>query len=398
MPILDGVKILDLSQHMPGHHGTLLLGDMGADILRIEAPTMPTRGGLSARREPAPEERQRSQAFDALGRNKRSIALNLKDERGRDIFYKLAREADVVLEGFRPGVVKRLGVDYATISKMNPRIVYASISGYGQDGPYSQMAGHDINYIAQSGALSVIGPQPDEPPAMPMNFMADLAGGGTMAALGIVSALFNRERSGRGQFIDISMAEGAMQLTSSMLSSYLGSGRVPVRGRETFSGSVVYYNTYQCQDGKWISIDCIEPYFYESFCRELGRDDWLPDQHAEPDRQAEMIAAAREIFRTRTRDEWHEALNKHDLCAMRILGIDEMADDPHVQARGMIMELDHPKMGRVKQVGSAIKFSETPSSFRSFAPAKGEHTDEVLTELGFGSDGIAALRADGVVV
>ncbi len=398
MPILDGVKILDLSQHMPGHHGTMLLGDMGADILRIEAPTMPTRGGLPSRHEPPPEERQRSQAFDALGRNKRSIALNLKDERGREIFYKLAREADVVLEGFRPGVVKRLGVDYETISKLNPRIVYASISGYGQDGPYSQLAGHDINYIAQSGALGVIGPQPDEPPAMPMNFLADLAGGGTMAALGIVAALLNRERIGHGQFIDISMAEGAMQLTSSMLSAYLGSGRVPIRGRETFSGSLVYYNTYQCKDGKWISIGCIEPYFYESFCRELGREDWLPDQHAEPDKQAEMITAAREIFLTRTRDEWHEVLNKHDLCAMRVLGIDEMADDPHVQSRGMIMELDHPKLGHVKQVGSAIKFSESPSSFRSFAPAKGEHTDAILTELGFGSDGIGALRNDGVVV
>ena len=398
MLTLDGVKILDMSQYTPGHHGTMLLGDMGADILKIEAPTVTIRGGLSSRREPPPEERQRSQAFDALGRNKRSIAINLKDERGREIFYKLAREADVVLEGFRPGVVKRLGVDYQTISKINQRIVYASLSGYGQDGPYSQMAGHDINYIAQSGALGVIGPAPDEPPVIPMNFLADLAGGGTMAALGIVAALLNRERSGRGQFIDISMAEGAMQLTSSMLSSYLGSGRVPVRGRESHSGSVVYYSVYQCKDGKWISIGCIEPYFYESFCRELGREDWLPDQHADPGRQAEMIAAAREIFLTRTRDEWHEALNRHDLCAMRILAMDEMADDPHVRARGMIMELQHPKIGRVKQMGSAIKFSETPSSFRSFAPARGEHTDAVLKELGYATDQVAALRDDGVVV
>ena len=398
MPVLDGVKILDLSQHMPGHHCTLLLGDMGADILKIEAPTMPSRGGLSARREAPPEERKRSQAYDALGRNKRSIGLNLKEKRGKEIFYKLARETDVVLEGFRPGVVKRLGVDYGTISKLNPRLVYASISGYGQDGPYSQLAGHDINYIAQSGTLNIIGPDRDGPPAIPMNFLADLAGGGTTAALGIVAALFHREQSGRGQFIDISMAEGAMQLTSAMLSGFLGSGRLPVRGGESFSGNVVYYNVYQCKDDKWISIGCIEPYFYESFCRELGREDWLPHQHAEPEKQAEMITAAREIFRTRTRDEWHEALNQHDLCAMRILDAAEIVADPHVRAREMIIELQHPEMGPVKQIGSALKFSEGQSPFRFFAPGKGQNTDEVLAELGYGAEPIAALRADGVVV
>jgi len=398
MPVLDGVKVLDLSQHMPGHHCSMLLGDMGADVLKIEAPSLPTRGGQAARSEPSPEERERSLAFDSLNRNKRSIVLNLKDSRGRDIFHQLARRADVVLEGFRPGVVARLSVDYQTISEMNPRIVYASISGYGQDGPFSQLAGHDINYIAESGTLSVIGPDPEGPPVMPMNFLADLAGGATTTALGIVAALFHREKTGRGQFVDLSMTDGALQLTASMLSRYFETGRVPVRGLETFSGSLVYYNVYQCQDGKWISIGCIESYFYESFCRELGREDWIPLQHVDLETHAKMIAEAREIFKTRTRDEWYEALNRHDLCAQRVLDAGELAAEPYLQAREMVIERQHPVLGPVKQVGTALKFSESPAVFRGFAPNKGQHTDEVLAELGHSADQIAALRADGVVI
>src|SRR5581483_6123883 len=238
-------------------------------------------------------------AYNALGRNKRSIVLNLRSDEGRAVFMELAKDTDVVLEGFRPGVVKRLGVDYEAVSAVNPRVVYCSLSGFGQTGPYSQLVGHDINYISVAGALGLIG-WPDTPPAIPMNLLADFAGGGLHAAFAILAAIIARDRSGRGQYVDIAMSDGVLYLLASAVSGYFQSGNVPTRGATMLNGAAAHYNVYECADGKWISIGSLEPHFWANLCKVMGREDFLPHQNNREKRD-EIAAHFRATFKTKTR-------------------------------------------------------------------------------------------------
>jgi len=380
---LDDVRILDLSRLAPGPFCTMLLGDLGADVLVVEAPA-DSKAGRGVGRGP--------EAHDALGRNKRSIILNLRDEAARDVFYRLADESDVVVEGFRPGVVQRLGVDYETLSKRNPRLVYCSLSGYGQTGPYSQLVGHDINYISVGGALGMNG-WPGQPPAIPMNIIADFAAGGLHAAYGILAALHARGRTERGQYVDIAMSDGVLYLLAMSVGGYFATGGVPRPGATLLNGSAPNYNVYQCRDGGWISLGSLEPHFWANLCRTLGREDLIPHQY-DASRREEVFAYFRERFLTKTRDEWFELLKQTDICAAPVYGLDEALSDPHNLARDMVVEVAHPG-GRVKQVGIATKLSETPGAVRAIAPAPGQHTDEVLASLGFDAAAIAALRERG---
>jgi crotonobetainyl-CoA:carnitine CoA-transferase CaiB-like acyl-CoA transferase len=401
---LEGLKVLDLSRLAPGPFCSMLLGDLGADVLLVEAPPdqLPGRGlaggsparaqaqGVGATVRPAS-----GPAYNALGRNKRSIVLNLRSDEGRAVFMDLAKDADVVLEGFRPGVVKRLGVDYEAVSAINPRVVYCSLSGFGQTGPYSQLVGHDINYISVAGALGLIG-WPDTPPAIPMNLLADFAGGGLHAAFAILAAIIARERSGRGQYVDIAMSDGVLYLLASAISGYFQSGNVPTRGATMLNGAAAHYNVYECADGKWISIGSLEPHFWANLCRVMGREDFLPHQN-DRDMRAEISDHFRRTFRTKTRDEWFEIMKQTDICVAPVYALDEALNDPQNLARGMVIEVDHPELGKVKQVGIGPKFSETPGAVRSTAPRPGQHTDEVLTALGYPAEKIAALREKGAV-
>lgn len=397
---LEGIKVLDLSRLAPGPFCSMLLGDLGADVLLVEAPPeqLPGRGmavpGAAVGGGPRPQ--SRGAAFNALGRNKRSIVINLREQEGREVFYRLARDADVVLEGFRPGVVKRLGVDYETVRTINPRVVYCSLSGYGQDGPYAQLVGHDINYISIGGALGLIG-WPDTPPAIPMNLLADFAGGGMHAAFAILAALIARGRTGAGQYVDIAMSDGVLYLLASAVSGVLASGSVPRRGSTLLNGGAPHYNVYECADGKWISIGSLEPHFWANLCKTLGREDLLPHQNAR-DRWDETAAFFKETFKTKTRDEWFEILKQTDICAAPVYDLDEALTDPQNLARQMVVEVDHPELGKVRQVGIGPKLSETPGSVRSVAPTPGQHTDEVLRAAGYTEAEIASLRSKGVVV
>jgi crotonobetainyl-CoA:carnitine CoA-transferase CaiB-like acyl-CoA transferase len=383
---LEDVHILDLSRLVPGPFCTMLLGDLGADVLLIEPPPdsragqAPSVGG---------------EAYNALGRNKRSIVLNLRDDEARQVFYRLTESADVVLEGFRPGVVQRLGVDYETLREKNPRLVYCSLSGYGQTGPYAGLVGHDINYISVGGALGMIG-WPDQPPAIPMNVIADFAGGGLHAAYAILAALHARERTGRGQFVDIAMSDGVLYLLTQHISSYFATGRAPEAGRTVLNGSAPNYNVYQCRDGGWISLGSLEPHFWANLCRAMGLEDLIPHQYDGAKRD-EIFAHFREQFKTKTRDEWFEILKQTDICAAPVYGLDEALNDPHNQARGMVVEVEHPEAGRVRQVGVGTKLSETPGAVRSAAPSPGQHTDDVLASLAYDAAAIAALRERGAV-
>ncbi|HXH20836.1 MAG TPA: CaiB/BaiF CoA-transferase family protein [Dehalococcoidia bacterium] len=393
---LEGLKVLDLSRLAPGPFCSMLLGDLGADVLLVEAPPeqLPGRQPGQGQRPPGAGQ-GRGQAYNALGRNKRSIVLNLRSEEGREVFYKLARDADVVLEGFRPGVVSRLGVDYDTVSKINPRIIYCSLSGYGQTGPYNQLVGHDINYISIGGALGLIG-WPDTPPAIPMNLLADFAGGGLHAAFAILAAVIAREKTGRGQYVDIAMSDGVLYLLASAISGYFASGNVPSRGATMLNGAAPHYNVYECADGKWLSLGSLEPHFWANLCKTVGREDFIPHQN-DPAKRPEIAAYFKQTFKTKTRDEWFAIMQQTDICVGPVYALDEALADPQNLARGMVVEVEHPDLGKVKQVGIGPKLSDTPGAVRSTAPAPGQHTDSVLASLGYSAAEIAALREKGAV-
>jgi len=387
MMALEGVRVLDLSRLAPGPFCTMLLGDLGADVLVIEPPLDSRAGQGAPGRSP--------EAYNALGRNKRSMIMNLRDDEVRAVFHKLAETADVVVEGFRPGVVQRLGVDYETLRAKNGRLIYCSLSGYGQTGPYAGLVGHDINYISVGGALGMIG-WPDTPPAIPMNVIADFAGGGLHAAYAVVAALYAREQTGRGQYLDIAMSDGVLYLLAMSISGYFAGGSVPKPGRTVLNGGAPHYNVYQCADGGWISLGSLEPHFWANLCRAMGREDFIPHQY-DSSKRDEVFAHFRERFKTKTRDEWFEILKQTDICVAPVYALDEALDDAHNLARDMVIGLDHPELGKVKQVGIGTKFSETPGAVRSTAPAPGQHTDEVLAFLGYDAERIRALRERGAV-
>ncbi len=390
---LDGITVLDLSRLAPGPYCSMLLADFGADVTLVEAvPGASAKLGSGSAA--SPEAARRAAAYNALGRGKRSIALNLKTEAAREIFYELVRGADVVLEGFRPGVVKRLGVDYATVSAVNPRIVYCSLSGFGQTGPYSNLVGHDINYIAIGGALGVIG-RPGTAPAIPVNLLADFAGGGLMAAFAICAALLARAHTGRGQEVDIAMSDGVLSLMTSAMVGLFSTSQ-PLRPGEGFlTGARPWYDTYRCSDGRWFSIGSIEPHFYEALCRVLGAGEFLEQQH-DTSAWPAMRACFEAAFATKTADEWMAIMSRHDICAAPVLEQENIATDPHNLARGMIASVETPA-GAVPQVGIAPKLSETPGRIRGSAPLTGEHTDDTLAAIGYDAERIAALRAEGAI-
>lgn len=388
---LEGIKVLDLSRLAPGPFCSMLLADMGADVLLVEAPADGKLTPIGVRGADA----EKAQAYNSLSRNKRSIVLNLREADAREIFYRLASTADVVLEGFRPGVVKRLGVDYDTLKERNPRIVYCSLSGYGQTGPYSQMVGHDINYISVGGALGMIG-WPGQPPTIPMNVIADFAGGGLHAAYGIMVALLARERTGRGQYVDIAMSDGVLYLLASLTGSVLMGGASPGRGTTILNGSVPHYNVYECADGGWVSVGSLEPHFWVNLCKAMGREDYIPHQW-DGARREEISAYFRAQFKTRTRDEWFAVLRQTDICAAPIYSLEEALNDPHNRARDMVVEVEHPTLGKVPHVGVGTKLSDTPGSVRTTAPAAGQHTDGVLASLGYDAAAVSSLRERGVV-
>ena len=400
MPALEGIKILDFCRNAPGMFCTTVLADLGADGLMIERPMDETRSAYEklVAGIDGPEAERRHAAFNALQRNKRSIALNLKEPEAQKIFHKLAETADVVVEGFRPGVMDRLSAGYEKVHSLNPRAVYCSVSGYGQDGPYSQMAGHDINYISFAGALGLIGPESGKP-SIPLNLIADYAGGGLCGAIGILAALMAREKTGRGQYVDIAMSEGVLYMLSGMISDVLARGTSLQRGGNRLNGGAPYYNVYRTKDDRYFSIAALEPWFWENLCRALDREDLLPHQEATGAKQAEVEQALTEAFLTKTRDEWFEALKDSNISVGKVYSLEEALDDPQAQHRGMVLEVEAPDIpeGKVRQVATPIHLSETPGEVRHLGSVTGQHTSEVLEELGFEGAAVADLKRRQVV-
>ncbi|HET8578002.1 MAG TPA: CoA transferase, partial [Methylomirabilota bacterium] len=358
MGVLDGIKVIELARVPPAELPGMMFADMGADVLKIETPLD----------QPEDDDSKRRAAFVYVNRNKRSLALNMKAPEGQAVFKRLAAAADVIIEGFRPGVMKRLGADYESIRALNPRVIYCSLSGFGQTGPYRDYPAHDGNYLSLAGVLGLIG-EPDRKPVFPLNLVADYAGASLHGALGVMFALFARERTGKGQHVDVSYLDTSVALLAATpnMRFFFSDGLAPKRGEGFLGGSYPYYAVYETKDRKLLTIGCTEPWLWENFCKAIGRPDFVrfartADQFVRA-ANAEEIKAREEIeaiIRTRTRDEWYERLVKADVCVGKVYDAEEVPSDPQIRHRQMVVEVEHPTHGRVKQFGIAIKMSDTP--------------------------------------
>jgi len=386
---LQDIRVLDLTWLGPGPFCSTLLGDLGADIIKIHEPDVERRGGFIKHMLPDSPE------HPGL-RNCRVMGLDLKAVDGRNIFYDLAKTADVVMESYRPGVTRRLRIDYRTLAKINPRIVYVSFSGYGQTGPYRDLVGHDINYISIGGLLGLTG-KANGSPVIPGVPIADFAAGGMVAAIDILAALRERDRTGKGQYADVSLTDGIVGMMSVWINPYLSWGVLSKRGETWLGGKWSWYNVYETRDGKYISIGALEPHFYANLCRLIGRKDLIGHQFAEGDKGGEIFRYFKKVFLTKTREEWLEILRQKDTCVAPVYSIDELVSDPQLIARKTIDELPHPTLGRVKQVGSILKLSDSPFRVRNWSTRFGQHTKEILNELGYDKARIKAVRKKGVI-
>lgn len=394
---LNGIKVLDLTKLAPGPYCTMILGDMGADIIKIEEPGPPTgRRAQQAGSAKPMNTGGDGPSFSALNRNKRSIGINFKSEAGKQIYFRLADQADVVVEEYRPGVAARLGIDYKVLSARNPKLIYCAITGFGQTGPYRDLVGHDINYIATAGVLSLMGRDPNGPPTIPHNLIADYAGGGMHGVIGVMAAIIARHQTGRGQYVDISMMDGSLALLAQAFSSFFANHKIPRRGEAADDGGIPHYDCYLTSDGKYITVAAIEPWFFANMCRLVGRDDLIPHEFNREKRD-ELRQCLVDTFKTKTRDEWFDLMSKTDICAGKMLTLDEVPNDPQVKARKMIVELDGPNGQKIKQVGISVKLSDTPGEIRSLGPSLGQHTDEILGGLGYAASDIAKWRDEGAI-
>lgn len=388
---LDGIRVLDLSRLLPGPYATQLLADSGAEVVKVED----TGAGDYARFIEPHTARGIGAIFEMVNRGKRSVAIDLKDEDGRQAFYRLVEDADVVLEGFRPGVVDRLGIDFETLIEYNEDLIYCSLTGYGQDGPWADRAGHDLNYVALAGLLDMTRESPDEKPQMPGYQIGDMAGG-LFAAFAVVEALLARELgTGGGEYVDVAMADVVASFSQSVAYQALtGDPAEPRPGETPLTGGTPWYDCYETADGKWVALAALEPQFWEAFCEAVDRPD-LADEHGtdDPDVRAALAGELRDLFRERTRDEWESALGDVDATVTGVYTPAETVDHPQIRARGLVARPD----GAPPRIASPIGRHDRPDETDGTVPSQGEHTDEYLTRAGYDEAEITALREDGVV-
>lgn len=376
---LAGTKVLDLSRLLPGPFCSMILADHGAEVISVEDKRFKSDGLF----------------LNNINRNKRHMSLNLKLEQGLSIFLKLAQEADVIIEGFRPGVVQRLGVDYKSIEKFNPGIIYCSITGYGQTGPMKDRVGHDANYLANSGILDLIG-QAKAPPSIPGVQFADIAGGAMNAAMGILMALVERSKTGKGQSIDISMTDGMVGFLSPAHFFSQLTREIPRRSDFILSHRYACYNTYETADNRYIVIGAVEHRFWKRLCDHLGLPDYAGLQY-DDERRKEIILALASIFKRRTVDEWDEEFSDLDVCYARIKNMTEVMDDPLLCEREMVLDFPGKDGTTAKVFGIPVKLSRTPGAIKTPPDEFGGRTHEILAELGYSKEEINGFESDGTI-
>ena len=368
---LDGIVILDLTRFLPGAVATMSLASFGAEVIKIEQP------GAG---DPARDIEGGRCLFAETNQGKKSVAIDLKEQRGKELFLRLAARADIVVESFRPGVMSRLGIDYSQLREVNPRLIFASLTGYGPDGADAQMAGHDLNYIAMSGLLELI-TSPDCAPTLPDIQIADLAGGSAQLMIGILLALQARERTGRGQKVDVSMVSGMRNLLSIPLAKLRGEERETDRGNELLSGAYACYSLYRAGDGRWLAVGALEEEFWSNLCHELGRDDLIDDQFALEPRQSEIKLELALLFSTRSADEWFDSLRSCDCCVTPVRSLREAVSDGYFE-RGK----------------PPVSLSETPAEYPCGCTSQvGEHSEEVLQRFGVSQEELCVLKRAGVI-
>lgn len=371
---LTSIRVLDLTRLLPGPYCTMILADFGAEVIKIEEPG---RGDYTRFEEPKINED--SAIFHSLNRNKKSVVLNLKTKEGKENFLKLVETADVLVESFRPDVMKRLGLNYEVLKEINPRLIYCAITGYGQHGPYAVRPGHDINYISIAGLLNLMGTE-ESAPIVPATQIADIGGGSLPAVVGILLAIIEQRKSGKGQFVDISMMDGVISWLQTILPNYFVTKQKEERGKLVLSGGKACYSVYKTKDNLYLSVGALEKPFWESFCQTIGREDYILLLDAPFEVQKEMREEIQKIIATKTRSEWLTLFSETNTCVAPVLTLEEMEQDPQVQARQMIQDIEFDE-GMIRHIGMPIKLSETPGRIRARAPKLGEHTEEILNEI-----------------
>lgn len=401
---LDNIVVLDLSRLLPGPYCSMILADLGAEVIHINDPRFPYGS-------PPPffqKGRYRESAFNSiLMRNKRSISLNLKKEGAINIFYKLVHKADIILETFRPKVTKKLKIDYKTVSEINPSIIYCSLTGYGQYGPYEQVAGHDLNYIGLCGILDLnkerelFGKEDQERrPIVPGIQAADI-GGGLVSVISILGAVIEREKNlgKKGQYIDVSMTDcvfSFMPMAAAFeFSKYLNDSNI--QPKNPLHGDFPFYSVFKTKDDRYLSIGAIEIKFWREICKVIGRDDLIHKGNALDAEREEAFEEIKKEFLKKTQAEWMEIFIKRDTCVMPVKTFSEACIDPQIEERKMIVELDHPKFGKIQNIASPIKYSRTPLVIRSLAPKIGQDTVEILKSLDYTADDIKSFKREGII-
>lgn len=360
---LKSIRVLDLTRLLPGPYCTMLLADFGAEVTKVEQPGL----GDYARFIGPKSSGGSSAFFNSLNRNKQSVTLDLKTKSGKEALLKLVDETDVLIESFRPGVMEKLGLDYATLKKRRPELIYCAITGYGQTGPYKDLPGHDLNYLSYAGLLDLMGPR-DGDPVVPGTTIADIAGGALPATVGILMSLIHRQKTGEGQYVDISMMDGVISLLQTVLPDYLTSGNLPKRGSQLLDGGYANYNIYQTKDERYLAVGAVEEKFWVNFCTTINRTDLIPLLNAPLHKQHQLKADIQKVIMTKSLAEWVDAFSNIEACVSPVNTLEEMVNDPQVIAREMIEKIFDEQLGELQQIGIPIKLSKTPGEIRSLAP------------------------------
>ncbi len=388
---LKDVKIIDFTRLLPGPLATMFLADMGADVIKVEDPDSP-----DYIRDFEPRINGISMLYLSLNRNKRSLAVNYRSPEGKQLLLDLIKEADVLVEQYRPGIMKEMGFGFDDLIQINPRLIYVSITGYGQQSTMAMAAGHDLNYIAVSGNLGITGGK-DGAPVIPGFQLADIAGGSYAAMNAVTTALYQREKTGKGEWIDVAMTDAVVPFTVLQFANYQGTKQNPGRGNFELSGALANYNVYECNDGKYVALGSLEPKFWNAFCKKAGRPDWANRFLQKGEELTKLKEEVQAFFLSQTRSHWLQFFAGEDICLTAINELEELENDPYLTGRNMFLENEHAVVGKYKTINQPLKFKVANFENNQSAPDLGQNSAGILKEMNYTDTQIAELKAKGIV-